>query len=91
MVSAVQFGHSHGPWLCPISNRVQKAHTVVELLHPSAKTTSVEQASGAANVEHTIHSSCSLSRALLQTHTCPAVAGHLSVAATAAAINVTSS
>ena len=56
-------------------------------------TTSVEQASGAANVvvEHTIHSSCSLSRALPQTYTCPAVAGHSSVAATAAAVNVTSS
>ena len=38
-------------------------------------------------MEHTIHSSCSLSRALPQTHTCPAVAGHSSVAATAAAVN----
>ena len=52
-------------------------------------TTSVAQASGAANAEHTIHSSCSLSRALPQTHTCPAVVDHSSVAARAAAINVT--
>ena len=35
MDSGPQFGHRHGPWLCPISNRVKKACTVGRQLLPS--------------------------------------------------------
>ena len=77
--------------LCHCEDRTSKAPSSQENTRPSAPTTSVAQAIGAANAEDIIHSFCSLSRSLPQPHTCPAVVGYSSMAATAAAINVTSS
>ena len=58
---------------------------------PSAKKSSVEQASAAVQTEQTTHSSSSLNHALPLTFVRPTVAAHFSVTAAAAAINVTSS
>ena len=58
---------------------------------PSAKKTSVEQASAASQTEQTTHSYSSLNHAFLLIVVRPAVAAHVSVTATAAAIKVTCS
>ena len=83
--------HDLDPRSCTRPNPTHKALTTQKFYVPSAKKSSVEQASAAVQTEQTTHSYSSLNHALPLIVVHAAVVAHVSVTAAAAGINVTCS